>query len=256
MSDWNSRLYLKFIAQRTQPAIDLAARLTVTDPAKALDVGCGPGNSTAVVMERCPRAEVTGVDSSKDMLARARADHPGASYVLCDVGSQLGVLGNDWDVIFSNACLQWVPDHAKVLSKLVSMLRKGGQLAVQIPVNHREPIEKVIKETAASGRWRSHFGSDNVYHTLDQRAYYDLLSGICSHVDIWQTTYYHVMPSHEAILEWYRSTGLKPYLDALTDSDKAAFEGDILEGLRREYPLQADGCVLFPFPRLFFVAEK
>jgi len=256
MSDWNSQLYLQFAAQRTQPAIDLAARLTVSAPKKMLDIGCGPGNSTAVLMNRYPEANATGVDSSKDMLDRARADHPEAQYVLCDVSSQLRVLDNDWDVIFSNACLQWVPDHPCLLPQLMSMLRKGGQLAVQIPVNHREPIQRIIEQTAATPRWCSHFSFKNVYHTLDQEMYYNLLSAISSRIEIWQTTYYHVLPSHEAILEWYRSTGLKPYLDVLNDSDKVDFEAEILDGLRREYPTLADGCVLFPFPRLFFIAEK
>jgi len=256
MADWNSELYLRFAAQRTQPAIDLASRLTADNVCRALDIGCGPGNSTAVVMDRYPKAEVTGVDSSRDMLARARADHPGAQYVLCDVSSQLGVMGGDWDVIFSNACLQWVPDHPKVLSKLMSMLRRGGQLAVQMPVIHREPIQRIVEETASSPQWSSRFGPDGGFGVLEPEEYYDLLSALSSRVDIWQTTYYHVMPSHESILEWYRSTGLKPYLDLLTQEEKTAFEAQILEGLRRGYPTQADGTVLFLFPRLFFIAEK
>jgi len=165
-------------------------------------------------------------------------------------------LGGDWDVIFSNACLQWVPDHGRILGELMSMLREGGELAVQMPVNHNEPIERVIAQTAESDRWRAHFSSDGVYHTLTAGEYYDILSAAASCVDIWQTTYYHVMPSHDAIMDWYRSTGLRPYLNVLSDEDKVQFEADVLAGLRREYPLQADGCVLFPFPRLFFIARK
>ena len=256
MTDWNSALYLQFARQRTQPAIDLAARLTVTGPSRLLDIGCGPGNSTAVLMDRFPEAQATGVDSSENMLAKARADYPSACFELCDVSCQLSALGKDWDVIFSNACLQWVPDHRRILGELMSMLREGGELAVQIPVNHSEPIERVIAQTAAGDRWRSHFSSDGVYHTLTAGEYYDILSASALSVDIWQTTYYHVMPSHESIMDWYRSTGLRPYLNVLSEEDKAAFEADILAGLRREYPVQADGRVLFPFPRLFFIAKR
>ncbi|MBE6759005.1 MAG: methyltransferase domain-containing protein [Ruminococcaceae bacterium] len=256
MTDWNSALYLQFTKQRTQPAIDLAARLSVSDPCRLLDIGCGPGNSTAVIMERFPQAQATGVDSSENMLAKARADHPSARFELCDVSCELSALGGDWDVIFSNACLQWVPDHGRILGELMSMLREGGELAVQMPVNHNEPIERVIAQTAESDRWRAHFSSDGVYHTLTAGEYYDILSAAASCVDIWQTTYYHVMPSHDAIMDWYRSTGLRPYLNVLSDEDKVQFEADVLAGLRREYPLQADGCVLFPFPRLFFIARK
>lgn len=256
MADWNSTLYLKFTKQRTQPAIDLAARLTAAAPARVLDIGCGPGNSTAVLMDRFPSAQVTGVDSSENMLTKARADYPAARFELCDVSCELSALGKDWDVIFSNACLQWVPGHRRILRELMSMLRQGGELAVQMPVNHNEPIERVIRETAASDRWRDHFSFNGVYHTLTAGEYYDILSAEASEVDVWQTTYYHVMPSHDAIMDWYRSTGLRPYLNALNDEDKAAFEADVLAGLLGEYPVQADGCVLFPFPRLFFIAKR
>lgn len=256
MTDWNSALYLQFTKQRTQPAIDLASRLSATDPQRVLDIGCGPGNSTAVLMERFPAAQATGVDSSENMLAKAREDYPAARFELCDVSCQLSALGKDWDVIFSNACLQWVPDHRRILGELMSMLREGGELAVQIPVNHNEPIEQVIAEAAASDRWYAHFPHDGVYHTLTTGEYYDILSSAASSVDIWQTTYYHVMPSHEAIMDWYRSTGLRPYLNVLSDEEKAEFGAEVLAGLRKEYPVQADGCVLFPFPRLFFIVRK
>lgn len=256
MNDWDSVLYLRFTRQRTQPAIDLASRLTVSDPNRLLDIGCGPGNSTAVLMERFPEAHVTGADSSENMLAQARADYPAADFKLCDVSCQLHTLGTGWDVIFSNACLQWVPDHRRILGELMSMLREGGELAVQVPVNRTEPIERIIARTASSPRWCSHFSSDGVYHTLTAGEYYDILSEAASSVDVWQTTYYHIMPSHNAIMDWYRSTGLRPYLNLLSEADKAEFEADVLAGLQQEYPIQTDGRVLFPFPRLFFIAKR
>lgn len=256
MSDWSSALYLKFANQRTQPAIDLARRLTVASPLRVLDVGCGPGNCTVVLRQLFPDADILGVDNSEDMLLRARADLPDARFLHCDVSCQLSNLEGGWDIIFSNACLQWVPSHSRILSELMALLRKGGQLAVQVPVNYDEPIHRIIGRVASSDRWRSHFAEPHLFHTLNQSEYFDLLAELSSDLDMWQTTYFHRMPSHEAIMEWYRSTGLRPYLDVLSTTDRPLFEADIMADLVREYPTQKNGEIIFRFPRFFFIATK
>ena len=255
MPDWNAAQYLQFQRERTQPAIDLARRIPDRDPRRVLDVGCGPGNSTAVLQEQFPGAAILGIDSSPAMIAAAEQAHPGLRFQLADAAGELETVGGEYDVVFSNACLQWVPDHGRVIPRLLSLLRPGGYLAVQVPVNEEEPIHRLLKEAAASSRWAARFPNPRIFHTLAPGDYYDLLSRRAAAVELWRTTYCHVLASHEAILDWYRGTGLRPYLAALDEEEGALFERDILEKLRPAYPVQADGRILFPFPRLFFLAQ-
>lgn len=256
MADWNSRQYLKFQAERTQPAIDLARRMELQQSGKVADIGCGPGNSTLVLQRMFPNAEITGFDSSENMLETARKNCLGAKFEFCDASKDLPNLGSGFDVVFSNACLQWLPEHTKRIPELIGMLKPGGTLAVQVPKNFEEPIHKIIQATAASDKWRNFFPHPRVFYTLTPEEYYDLLTECSTTFQMWQTTYYHVLPSHNAILEWYRSTGLKPYLDVLSEDKKPEFESDVMKQVEKAYPLQKDGRVIFRFPRLFFIAVK
>ena len=149
MADWNAYQYLKFGRQRTQPAIDLVCRIGLKYPEKILDVGCGPGNSTRVLKERFVNALVTGIDNSDNMIEKARADHPDIDFRLCDISGDLEELDNDYDIVFSNACIQWVPNHKLLLGKLMGLLKKNGVLAVQIPYNASEPIHIIIGEISS-----------------------------------------------------------------------------------------------------------
>lgn len=255
VSDWDSRQYLKFKAERTQPATDLARRMELESPRKIADIGCGPGNSTAVLQSMFPEAEITGFDSSEDMLRAARESCPGARFEFCDASRDLPALGTDFDAVFSNACLQWVPAHKKRIPELLGMLKPGGTLAVQVPMNFEEPIHRIISAAAASEKWRRFFPHPRVFYTLAPEEYSDLLADCSSGFQMWTTTYFHMLPSQEAILEWYRSTGLRPYLDALPAERKAGFEADIMEQVRAAYPPRKDGRVIFRFPRLFFTAQ-
>jgi len=254
MADWNAYQYLKFGRQRTQPAIDLVCRIGLKYPEKILDVGCGPGNSTRVLKERFVNALVTGIDNSDNMIEKARADHPDIDFRLCDISGDLEELDNDYDIVFSNACIQWVPNHKLLLGKLMGLLKKNGVLAVQIPYNESEPIHIIIGEISSSARWKGYFPEKRIFHTLSSGEYFDVLSDITPDFEIWETTYYHVMESHESIMEWYRSTGLRPYLDVLPDEKKAAFEKEVMGRLMEAYPRQKNGEIIFRFPRLFFTA--
>ena len=149
MSDWNPKQYLKFEAQRTQPSLDLAMRLRRYAPKSILDLGCGPGNSTAVLREVFPDAALCGLDSSQNMIDKARAAHPALSFRLGDVQALEGT----YDLLFSNACLQWLPDHRRLLPHLMHSLNDGGVLAVQIPMNPDEPLFRIIRQTAADPKW-------------------------------------------------------------------------------------------------------
>lgn len=251
---WNSEQYLKFKTERTQPAVDLVNRINIINPEKILDVGCGPGNSTHVLYSKYPNAYILGVDKSEEMINKAKSEYPNLDFKICDVSGDLSQLGNDYDIVFSNACIQWVPDHESLLKKLLNLLNRNGVLAVQIPMNFNEPIHRIVCELASSEKWKNYFAETGSFYTLGQSEYYDLLSGISGEFYLWETVYYHVMKSHNDILEWYRGTGLRPYLSVLPDNKKTEFESEIMENLIQRYPKQKNGDIIFRFPRFFFIA--
>lgn len=256
MSDWNADQYLKFKKQRTQPSIDLAAMIPVDSPKNVIDIGCGPGNSTRVLKNKFPDAHVTGADFSPNMIEKAKAENPDVDFMLFDASNDFPKLTEKYDVVFSNACIQWVPEHQKLLKNMMSVLNDGGVLAVQIPVNTKEPVHRIIREVSSREKWADRLGNSRIFYTLSESEYYDVLSEISSSFDMRLITYFHSMPSHMSIIEWYRSTGLKPYLDRLNDAEKNEFEQDILAELENEYPKQKNGDIIFRFPRLFFTAVK
>ena len=253
--DWDSSQYLKFKAERTQPAIDLVNRINVDNPEKIIDIGCGPGNSTQVLAGRFPDAYIVGVDKSEEMISAAKKSYPNLDFNICDAGTELSQLDSDFDIVFSNACIQWIPDHANLITNMLNLLKRNGILAVQIPMNFNEPIHKIVSELTASGKWKKYFINPSVYSTLSQSEYFDILSEISEEFHIWETVYYHVMKSHNDILEWYRGTGLRPYLDVLPDDKKTEFEADFMENIVRRYPKQKNGDIIFRFPRFFFTAK-
>ena len=255
MADWDSAQYLKFEQERTQPAIDLAGRIAGCAPRDVLDMGCGPGNSSRVLAGRFPEAQILGVDSSPEMIAAAKANHPDLEFALCDAGRQLPSLGQGaFDVVFSNACIQWIPNHPDLLRDMLSLLRPGGVLAVQTPMNYEEPIHRIISELVAGEKWAGAFPNPRIFYNLLPGQYFDLLSELAADFVLWQTTYYHVLGSHADIMEWYRGTGLRPYLSALPDEESAAFEADVRDRVVQAYPKQRDGRIIFRFPRFFFTA--
>lgn len=256
MADWDSAKYLEFVNERTQPAIDLANRIHLDDPGRILDIGCGPGNSSAVLAGRFPKADILGVDNSPAMIESARDKHPEIRFQLCDAARDLPALPGGYDVVFSNACIQWIPDHPRILQEMMGLLSLGGVLAVQTPMNYQEPIHLIIGEVSTSRKWAAKFDDPRIFHNLEQGEYFELLSGLATEFTLWQTSYFHVMSSHEDIMEWYRGTGLRPYLNALPDSDKRDFEADIYREIVKAYPVQRNGQIIFRFPRFFFTATR
>ena len=256
MSDWDSKQYLKFKTQRTQPSIDLAARLAdfVSSPCEIIDLGCGPGNSTRVLKNQFPNAHIIGADSSENMIARASADNPDLEFAMLDLCGDLSEYRGKFDVVFSNACLNWVPNHSEIIPKIFGLLRSGGALAVQIPMNFDEPVHQIIARMSQSEKWNDKIPKNRIFHTLTIPEYHDILSGLTDNFELWQTTYCHRMPSIESIIEWYRSTGMRTYLAALDEQDGEEFIADVSAELEREYPKQANGEIIFRFPRFFFVA--
>ena len=261
MVTWDSAQYLRFKNERTQPSRDLAMQLPADDGtvARVLDIGCGPGNSTAVLRERYPHAHILGVDSSPEMIDAAKAAHPDIEFALCDVSrqGQLDALPHDFDVVFSNACIQWVPDHAHLIPAILGLLRKNGMLAVQTPMNYEEPIHRIIGEIVHSAQYADRLSQQREFFNLTPPEYWELLHRHAANFRMWTTTYMHTLPSHEAIMDWYRGTGLRPYLQALTDNaERAAFEKQVFDRVRDAYPVQSDGSIIFPFPRFFFTAIR
>ena len=253
---WDSEKYLKFEKERTQPAIDLVRRVEGRKVSSALDVGCGPGNSSAVIKSVFPEAEILGIDFSADMIERAKKDYTDITFEQWDADVFTEKSGKKFDLIFSNACLQWLPDQFKTIKNLYKLLNENGIMAIQIPCNFDEPIHHLIHKVITSEKWKNVFKQQRNYVMSSVEEYFDVLSDLSDEFDIWTTTYHHVLPSHEAIWTWYEGTGLRPYLSQIDDSRKDEFKKDIMEEIRKNYPLQKNGKVIFDFPRLFFVIEK
>jgi trans-aconitate 2-methyltransferase len=254
MSDWNPGEYLKFKDERTRPSRDLCSRIALDAPARVLDLGCGPGNSTAVLRERWPKAEVIGLDSSAEMIAQARAAYPDGIWQQGDLaGYQPGA---PCDVVFANAVLQWLPDQAALLPRLLGLVAPGGCLAVQVPA--RSAFRAALEAVALRPRWRTLLdGAGEAVSFHDAPYYHAVLAPLTRTLDLWETIYFHHLASPQGVLDWYRATGMRPYLDRLAEAEqREAFQGEVLEACRKDYPTAADGTVLMPFRRVLFVAWK
>ncbi len=256
MPQWDPTQYERYADERSRPFIDLIDRVHVTDPSYVVDLGCGGGALTATLARRWPSARVHGVDSSPAMLAQAA--------VLAVPGSIDFELGDiaDWaptgpvDVLASNAALQWVPGHEKLLGRFVDALRGGGSLAFQVPGNFGGPSHTALADLVRSPRWRERLGSDLMRAgTLDPADYLEILARTGCSVDAWETTYLHVLAGEDPVLEWTRGTALRPVLDRLDDTDAVQFTAQYAAVLRDLYPPTDYGTV-FPFRRIFVVARK
>lgn len=256
MSGWNAEQYAKFIKERTLPSIDLANKINLENPREIIDIGCGPGNSTRVLKDRFPDAHIVGADYSQNMIDKAKSQNDGIDFMLFDANNDFPLLNKKFDVVFSNACIQWIPNHRELIKNMMGVLNDGGVLAVQTPMNYKEPIHRIISELSTGGKWKNKFDSPRIFYNLTQSEYFDLLSEISSDFSVWETVYCHRMPSHESIMDWYKGTGLRPYLEALSEEDAIEFEKDVYEEVVRAYPIQANGEIIFRFPRFFFTAVK
>ena len=254
---WSPGQYEKFEEERNRPIRDLLAQVPHADVASIADLGCGPGNSTELLADRFPNATIVGMDSSSDMVQAARRRLPGMRFETGDIAtwSEPG----PFDLVFANASLQWVPDHATLLPFLFGKLAASGTLAVQIPDNLDEPAHRLMRETAAFGPWAEKLIDASRAREARHSAawYYRELRELGARVDVWRTTYHHPLSGGPgAIAEWFKGSGLRPFLQPLDEPEKEGFLARYLESLEREYPSFEDGTVLLPFPRLFFVASR
>ena len=254
MSDWNPGLYTRFEDERTRPAAELLARVPLEAPRVVVDLGCGPGNSTELLVQRFPSARIVGTDSSQAMLAAARQRLPQLSFEQGDIAQWAPA--EPVDLAYANASLQWVGDHTRLLPRLLSALAPGGVLAVQMPDNLDEPSHRLMRETAAALLGTPADDADqHRARILSAQQYYDLLTPQAD-VDVWRTTYYHRMDDAAAIVQWLRATGLKTYVDPLAPELQARFLDEYQRRIDSAYPPRADGKRLLAFPRLFIVARR
>ncbi|MCI4372024.1 MAG: methyltransferase domain-containing protein [Thermoplasmata archaeon] len=256
MPKWDPAQYLRFERERGLPCRDLISRIGGIAPQRIIDLGCGAGTSTAMLRERWPTAELSGLDSSPEMIDSARSKGGTITWVLGDVRAWTDP--RPFDLVFSNAALHWVPDHAELFPRLLKQLSPGGVLAVQMPTNSDSPAHRCIRRVAEGAEWVHRWplgGSPSFVGPPE--GYYDLLAPRAARVEIWQTEYIHVLPDAPAIVEWVKGTTLRPYLDALPSPvDRETFLAEITRGMTVAYPPQADGQVLFPFRRLFLLAHR
>jgi len=261
---WDATQYLRYGDERARPFLDLIARVGADAPCYAADLGCGPGNLTTLLAQRWPQATVVGVDSSAAMIEAASALSAGASPGGASprvASFQLGDVRN-WqpaeppDVITCNAVLQWVPDHHGLVVSWADMLAPDGWLAFQLPGNFSSPSHVIVKELAASPRWRRLLADAELNRQAgDPGDYVDLLARPGYNVDAWETTYQHILPGDDAVVQWTRGTTLRPVL-ALLDSDQATdFVAEYAGRLRGAYKEGPFGTV-FPFRRVFTVAHR
>lgn len=254
MPNWNPIQYEKFLKDRTQPAIDLANRLEDFAPNSILDLGCGPGNSTKVLKDKFPTAKIIGADNSDEMLKKARELYPDIEFIYLDANGDLNEVNEKFDIVFSNACIQWLPNHNELLPKLMTLLKPNGILAIQIPMQREHPVHIIINELVNTTKWNDKI-TPRQYNNLTTEECFDVLSHISNDFEIWETTYCHRMPSYESIIEWYKGTGLRPYLEQLTENDSKEFINDVYSKLKHQYKVQNNGEILFRFPRLFFIIK-
>jgi trans-aconitate 2-methyltransferase len=254
---WSAKQYVAFEDERTRPVRDLLAALPPIDAHSVIDLGCGPGNSTEVLAARYPQANISGIDSSSDMIEAARRRLPRISFAVGDL--QAWKDAGPFDVILANAVLQWVAHHESLLPALVAKLAPGGALAVQMPDNLDEPAHRLMREVAADGPWAPKLATASAARapSLSAAWYYELLRPLCAKVDLWRTTYCHFLRGGaEAVVEWFKGSGLRPFLEPLNTVECAAFLERYTAAIAKAYPRLADGSVLLPFPRVFLTAIR
>ena len=253
MQNWDAFQYGKFTEQRMRPGLDLLGRIPTTDPGVVVDLGCGTGSLTQALHQRWPQARVVGVDASMEMLS-AVPQTPGIKWHQADI--------DDWqpdkplDVIYSNAALHWVDNHARLFPRLLRYVKRGGCLAVQIPDNWDQPSHTIPKRILESPVWPEAARTALRRHPVAAITEYRRWLAEASMLDLWRTTYVQTLTGVDPVLEWVRGSVLAPVVSAMNEPERSSFEAALAEQYRLAYPPEEDGATLFPFSRLFIVAVR
>jgi trans-aconitate 2-methyltransferase len=255
---WDPDQYLRFATERERPFWDLVARIPTLGPRQVVDLGCGPGTATAGLLDHWPTATVRGIDSSPAMLEQAqdRARPPRLTFELGDLVTWQPEQ-ESLDVVVSNAVLHWVPGHLELFARWLAALRPEGALAFQVPGNSSAPSHARLRELARSGPWKEKLATvGDAVEVPEPVRYHQRLRELGAAVDLWETTYYHVLSGPDPVVAWLRGSALRPYLAALDPEEAAGFTASYGEAMRAAYPPGPDGTTLLPFRRVFVVASR
>ncbi|MEZ6087348.1 MAG: methyltransferase domain-containing protein [Pirellulaceae bacterium] len=256
MTNWNAEHYLKYGDERTRAAVDLANRIRFDSPQSIVDLGCGPGNSTRVLRHRWPTSAIIGIDNSEEMIEAAKGAYPDEKWQLADISCWSPA--EPFNLIYSNAALQWITDHATLIPALFNAVAPSGALAFQIPSSTYALVRTLIHEISQKPVWTDEMETPRTALTMESPTfYYDVLAANASELDIWETEYCHVMDSPDAIVDWIASTGLRPFLAVLnSDEQRAKFVSELKQRVHESYETRVDGKVLFDFRRTFVIAYR
>ncbi len=252
---WDPQRYLNFAGPRLRPALDLLARVDLEAPESVVDLGCGPGNVTTYLRQRWPQANILGLDNSPEMLATARASMPEIRWHNADASTWIS--DTPLSLIYSNAALHWVSDHAQLFPRLLTQLRPGGVLAVQMPRNFGRKTHTLVRQAAAKAgvtQQLQHLYRPPPTHTPE--TYYDILAPHCRRLDIWETDYLQVLRGENPVAEWTGGSWLRPFVAALAAEDRPGFVAAYRQLIAEAYPRRSDGSTLLPYLRLFIVATR
>ncbi len=253
MNGWNPKIYLQHQDQRSRPSVELLARVNLESPKRIYDLGCGPGNSTRVLAQRWEGADITGIDNNEEMLREAKSSDVKAEWICADIGAWSPKIHAD--LIFSNAALHWLKNHKSLFLKLISFLRSGGALAVQMPRNFTSPSHTILQQVVETGPWAESLRGVRDFNPVARpEDYYEFLSHHTDALDIWETEYIHVLRGEDPVYSWISGTALTPYLSLLEGKDRESFVETCKAKLATAYCKRPDGATLFPFRRLFIVA--
>jgi len=254
-TEWNPLLYLKFSSERAQPSLDLVSRIDLEYPHRILDVGCGPGNSTQILAARWPGARITGIDSSKAMIAQAQSVYPHGDWRVADAGTFHS--REMFDIIFANAVIHWIPDHEALLKHLLGLTNQNGCLAVQMPLTSEMKIAELIESAFKSAGGNRGFDINRHIHTHSVEFYMNVLGALPGRFDAWTTTYFHRMDSAGEIYSMMSSTRMRPYLDQLrNERQQEEFKRMLTDAIDSTYTRLDNGKIIFPFKRFFLLVHK
>lgn len=254
-TQWDPAVYLRYGDERLRPALDLLGRIDAAAPGRVVDLGCGPGNVTAILKQRWPGADVVGIDGSAAMLDKARAAAPECRFEQGDFGAWTAAA--PVDVLYSNAALHWLGGHDALFPRLLGQVAPGGTMAVQMPAMHAAPIRALQHEVAAQGPWAALLRDvGSAPPILEPGQYWDMLRPVTAALDIWETIYLHALSGENAAVQWASGTSLRPFLDPLPKDLRAEFLAAYTAAVAPHYPRRADGTTLLPFRRLFILARR